>query len=317
MVDVDDSMPASIDDSIKTEYVASTQDSGKGQTISKWDKYKTVINRNRRIKYKLDPEYEKSRSYENYHDNPSPSKQRSFEAYHADPSPVKRCVFEAYHEHPSPVKRRILESYHAHPSPVKRRALESYHAHPSPVKRRALESYYKAHESSKKRLIEKHKFLRQNLIDRRSLQKLVASTITKKYTKLNSSVRTRTIGYIYKLIRNASKCKLPLKHVEAEHLVRSSICYRDVHCKQFVTSFKKLRTTIIATLVKVLELTKDETHEALLGASMHTANTESYFPESFYHSAALDTHGEVILTRKFQNNGHCCDLPKNAKCFLK
>ena len=119
------------------------------------------------------------------------------------------------------------------------------------------------------------------------------STIAKKYNKLSNSIHTRTTGYIYKLIRNASECKLPLKHTEAEHLVRSSICYRDVHCKQFMTSFKKLRTTIIATLVKVLELTKeDETHEALLGASVHTASTESYFPESCYHSSALDTHSK-------------------------
>ena len=166
------------------------------------------------------------------------------------------------------------------------------------MKRRALESYYKAHESAKKRYREKYKFLRQNLIDRRSLQKLVASTIAKKYNKLNNSVRARTTGYIYKLIRNASKCKLPLKRMEADHLVRSSLCYRDIHCKQFMTSFKKLRTTIIATLVKVLELTKeDETHEVLLGASMHTASTESYFPGSSYHSAALDTNGKVILSK--------------------
>ena len=134
-----------------------------------------------------------------------------------------------------------------------------------------------------KRHREKYKFLRQNLIDRRTLQKLVTSTIAKKYNKLSNSIHARSTGYIYKLISNASNCKLPLKHIEAEHLVHSSICYRDVHCKQFMTSFKKLRTTIITRLVKVLELTKeDETHEALLGASMHTASTESYFPESCY-----------------------------------
>ena len=39
-------------------------------------------------------------------------------------------------------------------------------------------------------------------------------------------------------------------------------------------------------------------HKVLLGATMHTASTESYFPESSYHSAALDTNGKVIL-RKF------------------
>ena len=59
-----------------------------------------------------------------------------------------------------------------------------------------------------------------------------------------------------------------------------------------MTSFKKLRTTILATLVKVLEITKeDETHEVLL------ASTESYFPESSYDSAALDTNGKVILSK--------------------
>ena len=30
---------------------------------------------------------------------------------------------------------------------------------------------------------------------------------------------------------------------------------------------------------------------------MHTASTESYFPESCYHSSALDTHGKVILSK--------------------
>ena len=181
---------------------------------------------------------------------------------------------------------------------MKRRALESYYAHPSPVKQCSSSSYYKDHESTKKRCREKYHMLRQNLIDRRSLQKLVAYSITKKYNKLANTKNTRITGYIYKLIRNVSNRNLPVKRLEAKHLVQSSLCYRDIHCKQFMTSFKKLRTTILATLVKVLEITKeDETHEVLLGASMHTPSTESYFPESSYHSAALDTNGKVILSK--------------------
>jgi len=51
-------------------------------------------------------------------------------------------------------------------------------------------------------------------------------------------------------------------------------------------------------LVNTLDLTeKIETHEMLLGPSMHTPTTEPYFPESFYHSAALDTNGKVILNK--------------------
>ena len=65
-----------------------------------------------------------------------------------------------------------------------------------------------------------------------------------------------------------------------------------------MSGFKKLRTTILATLVKVLELTKEgETHEALLGASRHTPSTESFFPESSCHSAAFDVNGKVILSK--------------------
>ena len=120
VVNTDNIMSASVD-SVNAEHVNCTQsNSGEAHTIRRWDKYKTVINRNRRKKYKFNPECEKSRSYRTYHSNPSP------------------------------VKHRVLTSYHAHPSPVKQRALESYYAHPSPVKRRALESYYKAHESAKK-----------------------------------------------------------------------------------------------------------------------------------------------------------------------
>jgi len=136
--------------------------------------------------------------------------------------------------------------------------------------------------------------LRQNLIDQRRLQKLVVYSITKKYDKLSNSVCTKTSNYIHKLIRNTSE----LKHLEAENLVRSCLCYRNIHCKQFITSFKKLRSTILATLVNTVELTEEvETHEMLLGPSMHTPTTEPYFPESSYHSAALDANGKVILNK--------------------
>ena len=265
----------------------------KSKPGSKWDKYKAMINANRRKKYKLDPEFEKSHSCKLYHSNPSPVKWRALESYYAHPSPVKHRALESYYAHPSPVKHRALESYYAHPSPVKCRALESYHAHPSPVKRRALTSYYKDHEGVKKRSREKYNILRQNLIDRHRLQKLVAYSITKKYNKLSNSVRVKTLSYIHKLMNTSE-----LKHLEAKNLVCSCLCYRDIHCKQFITSFKKLRSTILATLVNTLELTEEvETHEMLLGPSMHTPTTEPYFPESCYHSAALDTNGKVILNK--------------------
>ena len=110
VVDADDSMSASIDNSVKTEYVPCAQDSGKGQTISKWDKYKTDINRNRRKKYKLDPECEKARSYKFYHSNPSPVKQRSYKAYHAHPSLVKRRVLGSYYKAHESVNKNLEKS---------------------------------------------------------------------------------------------------------------------------------------------------------------------------------------------------------------
>ena len=71
------------------------------------------------------------------------------------------------------------------------------------------------------------------------------------------------------------------------------------YMKQCVTKYLIHHSTIMAILVKVLELSnKDETHKVLLGASMHTASIESYFPESSYRSTALNTNGKVIL-RKF------------------
>jgi len=104
---------------VNTEYVKNDT-THKNKSASKWNKYKAIINANRRKKYKLDPEFEKSHSYKIYHCNPSP------------------------------IIRHALNSYRVHPSPVKRRALQSYYAHPSPVKRKALISYYKDHEGVKK-----------------------------------------------------------------------------------------------------------------------------------------------------------------------
>ena len=48
IVNADNSVSASVNNSVNTEYVICTQKCGEGQIISKWDKYKTVINNSRR-----------------------------------------------------------------------------------------------------------------------------------------------------------------------------------------------------------------------------------------------------------------------------
>ena len=67
---------------------------------------------------------------------------------------------------------------------------------------------------------------------------------------------------------------------------------------------------MLATLSKLLDTT-DDPYE-LLGPSMHTTSSESFFPASTYHEAALDKDGNVDVTKfptvengKKQKNWEC------------
>ena len=102
--------------------------------------------------------------------------------------------------------------------------------------------------------------------------------------------------YTSNVIRTITRGKISVNDVEVEHLVRSCMHYRDMNRTKFITAFKKLKLSVLATLSKLID-TSDDVYEILLGPSMHTASSESFFPVSTYHNAALDKDGNVDLNK--------------------
>jgi len=77
--------------------------------------------------------------------------------------------------------------------------------------------------------------------------------------------------------------------------------FRDNNCK-FIISFKNLKLSVFTTLSKLIDASDnaDDAYELILGPSMHTASSESFFPTSTYHNAAFDKDYQVDVS-KFPN----------------
>ena len=118
------------------------------------------------------------------------------DAYHTNPSPIKRKARDTYHAKPSPVKRRVLDAYHKHPSPAKRRALDAYRVNPSHIKRRALETYYKEHDLNKGKKRQMYKENCVKILDKRRISRLVACSISKRYSKMRGDMPLITTAYM-------------------------------------------------------------------------------------------------------------------------
>ena len=261
--------------------------------------------------YNLNPSPVKAKKREVYKSNPSPVKAHKREVYKTNPSPVKKRVRQAYDLNPSPVKARKREMYNLNPSPIKKRSRLAYQSNPTSGKARSKAAYNKDREGVKHKKRQTHSFLRQHLLDRRSLQKLVACAVTKKYKKLRECLPDNFTKYVSNVTRAITKGKVSINDVEVEHLVRSCMHFRDMNSKRFKSAFKKLKLLVLATLSKLLD-TSDDPFEVIMGPSMHTASTESFFPTSTYHDAALDKDGNVDVTKfptvdvgKKQNNWTC------------
>ena len=230
-----------------------------------------------------------------YHANPSPVKRKARDAYLANPSPIKKRVLDAYHVNPSPIKRRALNAYHRHPSPVKQRVLHAYRANPSPIKRRALEAYYKEHDLNKGKRRQLYKQNCAKILDKRRISRLVARSVTKKYSKMRGNVPLTTTAYICKILNKMKRRSYASKHFEAQHLINSCLQYREMHKSAFIKQFHQLLASVLAVLSKASETTSEsQMHEVLCGQGFHTSNTESYFPSTTYNAAAFDEGGRLL-----------------------
>ena len=245
--------------------------------------------------YHANPSPIKRKARDTYHANPSPIKHKTMDAYHANPSPIKHKARDAYHTNPSPIKQRVLDAYHRHPSPVKQRALGAYKANPSPTKRQALEVYYKEHNLNKGRKRQLYKKNQVKILDKCHISKLVACSISKKYSKMCGDVPLTVTAYISRMLNKMKGKSYASKHLKAQHLVNSCLQYRETYKSHFIKQFYQLRASVLAVLSKASEVTcESQLHDILCGQGFHTSNTESYFPSTTYNAAAFDEDGNLL-----------------------
>ena len=151
--------------------------------------------------------------------------------------------------------------------------------------------------------------LRQNLLDKHNVQKLLACAVSKKYKKLRECLPSNFTKYVSNVTRAITKGKISLNDVEVEHLVKSCMHFRQMHYKRFTSAFKKLKLLALAAFSKLLD-TCDDPHEVILGPSMHTASSESFFPTTIYHDVAykdgnVDVSFLLLILRKNQKMDMC------------
>ena len=101
--------------------------------------------------------------------------------------------------------------------------------------------------------------------------------------------------YVSNIIKKLSRKKITSSDVEVEHLVQSCMYFRDMNRKKIIHAFKKLKLLVLTTLSK-LQDTSDDPYEIILGPSLHTAGSESFFPASTYHKEALDNDGNLQVS---------------------
>ena len=108
----------------------------------------------------------------------------------------------------------------------------AYHMNPTAAKLRSKRAYYSNHEGTKEINRQKYSVLRKYFLDRCSLQRMVAYSVTKKYKVLRESVGAKFNNYVSNLTRRVSQCTLASARVEAEHLVKTCLHFKDMHRKK-------------------------------------------------------------------------------------
>ena len=131
-------------------------------------------------------------------------------------------------------------------------------------------AYHKDPEGMKYKRRQTYSALQKSQLDRRSLQKVVACAVSKKYKKLRECLPDNFKRYASNVIRTISQGKISTSDVEVEHLVRSCMHFRDMNRKRFISAFKKLKLSVLATLSKVLDGCDDDAYEIIMGPSIHS-----------------------------------------------
>jgi len=74
--------------------------------------------------------------------------------------------------------------------------------------------------------------------------------------------------------------------------VKTSLYLTESITKDFIVKFSRLKDSVIATLIKANESTSENNKcDLFVGQGLHTSNTESFFPESAYSTAAFNDDG--------------------------
>ena len=126
---------------------------------------------------------------------------------------------------------------------MRERARATYRLNSSQRKMRVTIAYRKDQEGIKYKRRQTYKLYCQNFIDKRSLDRLLACAVSKKYKKLPDNLK--------KYSSNLSN------DLETEHLVKSCMHFRDTNHKRFIITFRKLKLLVLATLSKLHETSEE------------------------------------------------------------
>ena len=137
------------------------------------------------------------------------------------------------------------------------RVLGAYTANPSPIKRHALEAYYKEHDLNKGRKRQLFKENRVIILDKHRIRRLVACSVSKKYSKMRGNVPLTTTAYISRIVNKMKGKSYASKHFEAQNLVNSCLQYREMHKSDFIKQFHRLHASVLTVLFKAGETTSE------------------------------------------------------------
>ena len=265
--------------------------------------------KHRKLNYYYD---NKHRVLSKYHCNPSPVIKKSLKRYHSDPSPIKRKIQERYYANPSPIKEHAKLMYKANSSTINLRKRQAYTANPDvalirgkayyknnsySIRNKTLKAYYHNHQLNKERRRQGYIKSVHKVLDKRRIARLVVGSICKKYNKIRATLPSFTTRCISLVVKKMNSKTLAGKHLSAEHLVKTSLYYRETYQREFVKAFQHLRSSVLASLSKASEFTTGDPSKIqgiLCGESLHTSNTELFFPEVCYHDNAFDGQKKVM-----------------------
>ena len=75
------------------------------------------------------------------------------------------------------------------------------------------------------------------ILDKRRISRLVACSVSKKYSKMRGDMPLTTTAYICRIVNKMKGKSYASKHLEAQYFVNTCLQYREMHKSEFIKHF--------------------------------------------------------------------------------